>query len=228
MSAELRCFREHGRRGDQTKGAQPASRKNAWALAVLVLIAFGGGCGGLQQPQVDAVTLHVLAAKPLQRAVKLQRDAVIEVAPPRAWPGFDTPQMVYVRQPYELDYFAANRWADTPAHMLGPLLARGLEQAGSFRAVVQAPSTVAVDFRLDTEIIRLQQDFAAHPSRVEFTLRVQLTDVRAKRILASRVFQEVENVPSEDPAGGVIAANAALQRMLEQIADFCVTDSASR
>jgi cholesterol transport system auxiliary component len=119
----------------------------------------------------------------------VQRDLVLEVALPRAWPGFDTAQMAYVRQPYELDYFAASRWADTPPRMLGPLLARALEQTGSFRAVVQMPSTVPADFRVDTELVRLQQDFGVRPSRVELTLRVQLIDVRGKRVAATRVVE---------------------------------------
>jgi cholesterol transport system auxiliary component len=63
---------------------------------------------------------------------------------------------------------------------------------------------------------------------VELALRLQLTDVRTKRVLASRSFDESENAPSDDPYGGVIAANAALQRILEQVADFCVVESGSR
>ena len=60
---------------------------------------------------------------------------------------------------------------------------------------------------------------------MELTLRVQLIDVRGKRVLATRVFDETENAPSDDAYGGVTAANAALQRVLEQIAEFCVVES---
>ena len=193
---------------------------------MLGLAVLASGCTELQPPRDDA-TLHVLAAEPLAKAARPQRDVVIAVAPPRAWPGFDSPQMAYVQRAYELDYFATNRWADTPPRMLGPLLARALEQTGSFRAVVQAPSTVPADLRLDVEIIRLQQNFAARPSREELGLRAQLTDVRARRVIASRVFEEAESAPSDDPTGGVAAANAALQRLLAQIVDFCVVESAS-
>ena len=201
--------------------------RSGCGIAALALAVLTGGCTGLQPPHEDAVTLHLLAAEPLATAARPQRDMVIAVAPPRAWPGFDTPQMAYVQRAYELDYFATNRWADTPSRMLGPLLARALEQTGSFRAVVQAPGTVPADLRLDVEIIRLQQNFARRPSREELALRAQLTDVRAKRVIASRVFEEAESAPSDDPAGGVAAANAALQRILAQIVDFCVVESAN-
>ena len=43
--------------------------------------------------------------------------------------------------------------------MLGPLLMRTLEDTGSFRAVVHAPTGLPADLRLDTELVRLQQNF---------------------------------------------------------------------
>src|SRR5512145_3367204 len=94
-------------------------------FAALTLFALAG-CASLQPPPPEAVNLHVLTPQPLPRSTRPQRDAVIEVALPRAWPGFDTPEMIYVERPYELDRFAVNRWADTPSRMLGPLLAQAL------------------------------------------------------------------------------------------------------
>lgn len=199
-------------------------RRFVGALGTLAL----GACTAIQPPRVDTPNQHVLAAAPLPKTTRPQRDIVVEVAPPRAWPGFDTPQIVYVREPYELEFFATSRWADTPARMLGPLLARALEETGSFRAVVVLPSTVPADVRIDTEIQRLRQNFAGKPSRVELTLRVQLTDLRGRRVLATRVFDEVEASASENAAGGVAAANVALQRALVAIADFCIAATGAR
>jgi len=112
--------------------------------------------------------------------------------------------------------------------MVGPLLAQTLEQTGSFLAIVQTPSAVPADLRLNTELIRLQQSFMTRPSHVDLSLRVQLIDVRSKRVLASKLFDETENAPSDDAYGGVAAANSALQRALDQIAEFCVVESGRR
>jgi len=207
---------------------RPKRTGQTFGAFLIIVVVLLGGCTGLQPPREDVPTLYVLSAQPLRSVASPRREVVIEVALPRAWPGFDTAQIAYVRQPYELDYFAASRWADTPSRMLGPLVARALEQAGSFRAVVQMPGTVPADVRLDVEIIRLQQNFAVHPSRAELTLRAQLTDLRGKRVVASKVIEEVESAPSEDAAGGVAAANEALQRALEQVAEFCVAESVAR
>ena len=197
-------------------------------VAMLALVLLLSGCAGLQPAPVRNPDTHVLAATAIAQGAGPKRDLVLEVGMPRAWPGFDTLQMAYVRRPYELDYFVTAQWADSPARMLGPLLAQSLEQTGSFRAVMQAPSAVPADLRVNTELVRLQQNFGTRPSRVELALRVQLIDVRAKRVLASQLFDESENAPTDDAYGGVTAANVALQRLLEQLAAFCAAESGAQ
>jgi len=195
---------------------------------MLVLLALLGGCTALAPKPLPDPNLHVLSAGPVAGAASGTRDLVLEVGVPRASPGFDTPRMVYVQRAYELDYFADNRWADAPARMLGPLLTQALERSGGFRTVVQAPTAVTSDVRVNAELIRLQQNFTTRPSRAELALRVQLVDVRARRVLATRLFEDTENAPSEDPYGGVAAANAALERVLMRVVEFCLVETASR
>jgi cholesterol transport system auxiliary component len=200
-------------------------RRSAAGFAAVALLA---ACAALQPPQADQASTYVLEALPASGAPRPKRDLVLEVSVPRARPGFDTPQMAYTQRANALEYFARNRWADTPAHMLAPLLAQALDQSGGFRAVVQAPSLAAANLRLETELVRLQQDFGARPSRVQLTLRAQLIDAEARRVLASAEFDETEVAPSDDPYGGVIAANRALGRLLERLARFCVEAPAPR
>jgi cholesterol transport system auxiliary component len=140
---------------------------------IFVTVVLLGGCTGLSpRPEPDP-NLHVLAVSQVTRPAPATRTLVLEVSVPRASPGFDTPRMIYVQRPYELDYFANSRWADAPARMLGPLLTQALEQSGGFRTVVQAPTAVPADVRVNAELIRLQQNFSMRPSRAEIALRVQ-------------------------------------------------------
>lgn len=218
------CIHTHGsnRRAIKSYRRQASHPRTLMLLASAVLLA---GCTGLLAPKAENVNFYVLDARASIKAMPVKRDLVIAVSKPRARPGFDTTQIAYVEQSHELNYFAVNRWADTPSQMLGPLLAQALEQTGGFRAVVQTPGPVPVDIRLDTELVRLQQDFGTRPSRVQLTLRAQLIDVRGKRVIATKLFDEAENAPSQDAYGGVIAANRALQRILDQLSEFCMTES---
>jgi cholesterol transport system auxiliary component len=189
--------------------------------ATLLLAA----CGSLTPPQVASPNTYVLEAGPAIQAAHVKRDLVLAVSLPRALPGFDTPQMVYVKQPYELNYFVTSRWADTPARLLEPLIVQSMVQTESFRAVVQTSGAITADVRLDTELVRLEQDFMTSPSRVQITLRAQLIDMRGKRLLAAQQFDDVEISTSEDAYGGVTAANRLMQRVLGKLAEFCVNAS---
>jgi cholesterol transport system auxiliary component len=190
-----------------------------WTIATLL-----AGCTALQAPTVESTHLYLLDAKPAKQLLSLPREQVLAISQPVGRPGFDTPQMAYLRQPLTLEYYATHRWVDTPPRMLMPLLMRALEP--DFRAVVQAPGMIPADLRLDTELIRLQQNFSARPSRIQLTLRAQLIDMKDKRVIAAKLFDETETADSDDAYGGVLAANRALQRILEQLAEFCLNAAA--
>ena len=143
------------------------------------------------------------------------------VSPPHAAAGFDSQRIMYVRQADQLEYFAHNEWIDTPARMLAPLIVAAVESSGAFRAVVQTPSPAAGEMRLDTEILRLQHEFLSAPSRVRFTLRAYLVESVTRRVIASREFDAAVPAASEDPYGGVVAANRAVQAVLENLSAFC-------
>src|SRR3990167_6596596 len=143
------------------------------------------------------------------------------INPTHAAAGFDSPRMIHVRETHRLEYFAHSEWVDPPARMLAPLLVAAIENTGAFRAVVQTPSAAAGDLRLDTEIIRLQQEFGTQKRRVRFTLRASLVDEGPRRVLARREFDTAVPAASDDPYGGVVAANRAVQTVLEQLSAFC-------
>jgi cholesterol transport system auxiliary component len=142
---------------------------------------------------------------------------VLLVSPPQAEPGFETPRMVYIKRPYELEYYAVNQWADTPVRMVMPLMVQVLNQSGAWRAVIPVPSSVRGDYRLDTHGFLLQQEFIQPPSRVRVMIRTQLVDLKESTILSARAFEVVENASSENAYGGVQAANRAVAGLLEQI-----------
>lgn len=198
-------------------------RKIAVALCVLAL----AGCTGLRPAETEPVRAYLLEAQFEQAGEARPIPLTLEVSPTRAAPGYDTARMAYMRQPYALEYFAKNRWADAPAKMLGPLLVRALEQRTGFRAVAPAAGMVKGDLRLDTEIILLQQEFTTSPSRLHLRLRAQLVEASSRRVVAARVFEAFEDAPSDDPYGGVVAANRVLPRLLEQIAEFSAIHGAA-
>ena len=145
------------------------------------------------------------------------------VSTPRAQPGFDTAGMAYLLRLNEVNYFAVNRWVDTPARMLARPLTKAMEKTGLWRAVVQAPSTARTDYRLDCDNLALEQQFFTNPSRVRITLRAQLVELKGRKVVAAREFEVSETAASEDAYGGVIAADKAAATLLQQLAAWVAT-----
>jgi cholesterol transport system auxiliary component len=195
-------------------------------LALLAGAGWLASCANLQPQPAQERNTYLLEARTEAHAPHPPTGRVIEIAMPRARAGFDTDQMAYTRRPGEIEYFARNRWADTPAHMLAPALAQAVEGAGAFRAVVRDTDNVHADLRLEPELVRLQQNFGAHPSRIELAVRVTLVDPAAGGVIAAAQFDEVEDAASDDAYGGVMAADRALSRLAARVADYC-TDQAS-
>ncbi|MCO5122600.1 MAG: ABC-type transport auxiliary lipoprotein family protein [Rhizobacter sp.] len=210
------------------------TRRAGRLAACLTLLALIGGCTSSllpkppQQPSLyslnDALNEAPPAAAP--RTPAATRPTLI-VNPPRAAAGFDTSHIVYLRAPHQIEYFAHNQWVDTPAQMLAPLIVRALERSGAFSAVLLAPTAAAGQLKLDTEVVRLQQEFGSVPSQAHFTLRAVLLDSATRRVVAVREFDASVPAPSEDAPGGVSAANQAVQRVLGELAAFAAQAAAT-
>jgi cholesterol transport system auxiliary component len=145
---------------------------------------------------------------------------ILQVSLPLAEPGFDTPRMVYLKRPYELEQYALNQWADQPARMFASLMVQALGRTGSWRAVVPVPGSIRGDFRLDSYGFALQQEFMQDPSLVRVTVRAQLVEAKESRLVGARVFEVVETAQSDDAYGGVVAANRAIAVLLDEIASW--------
>lgn len=186
-------------------------------LAVAAALALGA-CVSLPKPEpVDLFTI----APHFEGSPAVGSGPAVLVSAPRAGPGLEGSRIAYVKRPNELRYFTRSQWVEPPARMLGPLIVRALERTGRFQAVTEVALGSTQGFRLESEVVRLQQEFTDRPSRVRFALRLELTDVAAHRIIGTREIETVEIAPSDDAPGGVVAANAAVKRVLVEAADWC-------
>jgi len=187
------------------------------AMAAFLL----NGCGVLPSRTSEPTHTFILNAE-IQAARKPAKSGqgTLLVNLPRAQSGFNTQQMAFVTRDHELHYFAVNQWAETSAHMLLPLLVKALERTNQWETVVQMPSPVRGDYQLISENLLLQHEFTQEPSRVRIHLRLQLIRLRNFQVLVTREFTVLENAKSDDPYGGVQAANVATGRLLKQISKW--------
>lgn len=202
-------------------------RSLAGSATVLLLLGTAG-CGGLLPKPPAAPTYYTLdgspsadGAAPYRLPATTSPQTTLAVHAPQAAAGYDSTRIVYTREAQRLDTYANSVWIDTPAQMLTPMMVSAIESAGVFQAVVSTPSAARAELELDTQILRLQQDFSGTPSRVRFTLRASLVDSVTRRVLVSEQFDAVVDSPSEDARGGVVAAHAAVRSVLTRLVALC-------
>lgn len=147
------------------------------------------------------------------------------VSLPKAGPGLTDNQMAYIEQPYEIKYFTRNRWIDSPANMLLPLMVQTLQNTGRLQAVVSYPYLGDTDLRLDTEMLALQQEFTVKPSRIRLMISAQLINLKTQHIIASKVFNNVQTAEADNPYSGVKAANKAVEQFLIELNQFCIQNT---
>ena len=97
-----------------------------------------------------------------------------------------------------------------------------MQHSHYFYAVASGPDADKVDYRVDTQLIQLQQNFLTKPSVVELVANVVLTHISDNRVVSSRIISERVTCPEDTPYGGVIAANKAAFAFTAKLTDFVI------
>ena len=200
--------------------------KNSLKLAPLLILLLASGCSALlPKPPINTAYYALIgdtAKTQVGKNVDLKSALpTLVINMPKAAAGFDTRRMIYTRTAHQLEYFARNEWVDTPRYMLQPLMVAAIEQTQAFNAVLPKLAAVKTDWRLETGMLGLLQDFNSKPSVVRFTLRATIIDNASGKVVALREFTNQVQATSDNPIGGVKAANLAVNTTLKQLADFC-------
>lgn len=189
-------------------------------LFVSMGIAFLVGCSPVKLPVTNEYQLSSFSTK---QFVAKPQPVTLLVTAPDAVAGYQTEEMLYVKKPFQLEAFAKNSWTNPPADMLYPLLVQSLQRSGYFYAVASSPYNAVADYRLDTQLLALEQNFLRKPSFIQFTAKVVLTRTSDSKVIASRIINQKIPCPTDTPYGGVIAANKASDLFTATVANFAIS-----
>lgn len=177
-------------------------------------------CSLLSPVKVESENTYLIDETPAPIVAK-KHSTTLLVMPPESVPAYNTTQMAYSIKPHQIGYFIQNRWAETPAQMLYPLIVKTLQDSHHFHAIVTPPMR-CYDYVLSTQILELQQDFTYCPSMIRFKLRAELTRASNGCVVGTKEFLILEPAPQNTPYGGVIAANIATEELLFRLRRFCL------
>jgi cholesterol transport system auxiliary component len=185
------------------------------AVAHSLLVA----CSPVKTVVTNQYKLDTFSDKTLTN--KLTRQSIL-ITQPEAMAGYQTNEMMYVNKLFELNSFTHSAWVSPPADMIYPLIVQSVQRSGYFYAVASSPNTEETDYRLDTQLIKLQQNFLTKPSTVDFVVKAVLSNSKDNRVVASRIINQHIRCPLENPYGGVLAANIATRQFTAELSSFIV------
>ena len=178
------------------------------------------GCSPVKIPLNNQYQLNAFSAK---KMTNKPRAITLFVTPPEAVAGYQTQQMIYVNKPFQVGVFAKNAWANPPGDMLYPLMIQSLQKTHYFSAVTSGSYSDAANYRLDTQLLYLNQNFLTNPSTLELSIKVVLTRVSDQHVLGSQLFKASVPCQHDTPYGGVVAANKAVWQFTEKMSEFVVS-----
>jgi cholesterol transport system auxiliary component len=185
-------------------------------LGSIVLLGLGA-CKSIKLPENQQYQLTQFSCQKHQTP---HGESSLFVSPPEALRGYDGIKMNYSTQPYEVKAFVHHAWLGSPTQMIHPLLTQSLQCSNYFKAVSSGIYSDKTDYRLDSQLLMLQQNFTSSPSQVELVMKLVLNDVKNNTVITSKIFHYQQNCPTDTPYGGVLAANAVVKQFTHDAVNF--------
>lgn len=189
---------------------------------MLVLMSFLL-CSCLSPIKSEPLNRYVLKGVSQKKYANSNHPITLLVTQPSADPGYQSEEIVYVNKEFQLNHYSKNVWVAPPSQLLLPLLVESLRNTNYFHAVVSPPYVGDTDLRLETQLLKLQQEFFSKRSHVRLSLQVNLINNHTNKIISTRTFNSIMEARTMGPYGGVVAANQATEALMQQITAFVMT-----
>ena len=192
-------------------------------LIILLLGLFlVAACSVFSPIKTEPNTTYLINTVPQPITKRTKHSLNLLVSQPEASPIYNTTDMAYTIQPYQIGYFVKSSWAEAPTQMLQPLIIRTLQKTHYFHAVGSLSTIGRYSYILNTQLIQLEQDYSKMPHVLHFVLRAQIVNAYTNQVVASKEFSVNEPITRNDPYSGVAAENRAAAIILNQLAQFCL------
>jgi cholesterol transport system auxiliary component len=194
-------------------------------LALLAASTALTGCLNLgDASKAPAVVYYVLNdAVPAAPATPLPATAPTLVVLDTSASGFyDTDQLIFSRSADTRGQYQFARWTERPGKRFADLMRARLDRQGIWH-VSAGGGYVRSDMLLDTELVEFYHDATSEPGQVRLVLRAELLDMKQRKLLGRRVFEQQVPLTSYDAASAAQASSLAVSRVLDELAIWLAT-----
>ena len=199
--------------------------KTAFIPAALALLL--GGCINIGDKSGGAAVVHYVLSDPAAAASSVPERAAaalptLLVLDTTAGSFYDTEQLVFSRSAGTRGQYQFARWTERPGKRFADLMRARLDRQGAWH-VSDAGGYVRGDLLLDTELAEFYHDASSNPGQVRLVLRAELVDLKQRKPLGRRVFEQQVPVQRYDAGGAAAASNVAVGRVLDELAAWLAT-----
>jgi cholesterol transport system auxiliary component len=200
----------------------------AYARFGLILLAASAaltGCISLGKSSDDppATVYYVLSdLTPLPATAPSASAPTLRVLDTTTGNFYDTEQLVFSRSADTRGLYQFARWTERPSKRFAELMRTRLDHQGVW-SVSAGSGHVRSDRLLNTELIEFYHDAASQPGQVRLVLRANLVDIRQRKLLGQRVFEQQVPLASYDAAAAAQASSLAVSRVLDDLSAWLAT-----
>jgi cholesterol transport system auxiliary component len=135
---------------------------------------------------------------------------------------YDTDQLIFSRSAGTRGQYQLARWTERPGKRFAELMRVRLDRQGAWH-VSAAGGYVRGDMLLDTELIEFYHDAVSQPVHVRLVLRAELVDLKQRKLVGRRVFEQQVALSSYDAAGAAQASSQAVSQALDELTAWLAT-----
>jgi cholesterol transport system auxiliary component len=129
---------------------------------------------------------------------------------------YDTDQLIFSRSADTRGQYQFARWTERPGKRFADLMRARLDRQGIWH-VSAGGGYVRSDLLLDTELVEFYHDATRDPGQMRLVLRAELVDMKQRKLLGRRVFEQQVPLASYDAAGAAQASSQAVGRVLDDL-----------
>lgn len=190
-----------------------------------------GGCGALSSlgAASEPLAIYELSTPALDLAGPRSGVEVV-IEEPVATGALATERIMIRPGPLEVQYLPGLRWSDTAPIMVQTLMVRTLTETGLFGSVGRRPVGGVGDIAVLGELTDFQAQSISADDGARITIRLILRIVRERdaEVVATRIFEVTEAVPSTEPDVFADGFDTAMSRILAQIAPWILANAGGR
>ena len=129
---------------------------------------------------------------------------------------YDSDQLVFSRSAGTRGQYQFARWTERPGKRFADLMRERLDRQGAWR-VSAAGGYVRGDVLLDTELVEFYHDASSEPGQMRLVLRAELVDLKQRKLLGRRVFEQSAPLATFDAAGAAQASSQVVGYVLDDL-----------